>query len=110
MSKDQLKLWDIRENGMKSIRTEKKMKSDFMSFAWNHELHEPQFTILLKDGTISTLDIRSNSLTQTLNSTKSSLELNEIMWDHKDNVLIASGVESGAGFLTLYDDKLNLIN
>ena len=70
MSKEVLKFWDIRGSSIKAIRTEKKLKSDFMNISWGHESATPHFTILSKDGQIGTYDFRSSSLSQPLHSVK----------------------------------------
>ena len=41
MSRDLLKVWDIRGSNLKAIKTEKKPKSDFISFAWKHDFEAP---------------------------------------------------------------------
>ena len=110
VSREVCKFWDIRENGTKSVRTEKKQKSDFYSFAWKHDMNSPQFTVLLKDGTISSYDLRSTSLNQTLNTNRPALEINDIIWDNSDSVLFASATESGNGFIALFDEQLQQIN
>lgn len=72
MSRDQLKFWDIRENALKPIRSEKKLKSDFVTFAWNHNEASPTYTYLNKDNILTQVDFRN---TNNIKSTKPPMEV-----------------------------------
>ena len=47
MSRDLFKFWDIRETTVRPLRTEKKGKSDFITFDWNKS-QSTIYTVLTK--------------------------------------------------------------